>query len=138
MLANFSGENLIVPKATVLGIVEEVSEDLVNRVNAKSVSDTKNPATPPRKRKNEHLYSHLLQGNLDHLKPEERHHIEPVLMKYAHVFHDENTKDFKGTEVTEHQILVGDASPIRKPPYRTSFALRQEMQIKSTKCSNKG
>ena len=115
MLANFSGETLIVPKATVLGIAEEVSEDILNRVNAKSVSDTKSPAKPPRKRKNEHLYIHLLQGKLDHLKPKEIRHIEPVLRKYAHMFHDENTNDFKGTKVTEHQILVGEASPIRKP-----------------------
>jgi hypothetical protein len=32
MLANFSGEMYIVPKATVLGIAEEVSEELENRV----------------------------------------------------------------------------------------------------------
>ena len=115
MLANFSGETLIVPKTTVLGIAEEVSEDLVNRVNAESVTDTNSPARPPRKRKNEHLYSHLLQGKLDHLKPEERRHLEPVLMKYAHVFHEESTNYFKGSKVTEHHILVGDASPIRKP-----------------------
>jgi len=49
-------------------------------------------------------------------------------MKYAHVFHDENTNDYKGTQVIEHHLLVGDAKPIRKPPYRTPFALRQEME----------
>ena len=62
------------------------------------------------------------------MKPDERRHIEPVLMKYAHVFHEENTNYLKGTKVIEHQILVGDAKPIRKPPYRTPFALRQEME----------
>jgi len=116
MLANFSGEILVVPKPTVFGIAEEVSGDLVKRVNAESEPDTNSPARPPRKRKNEHFYSHLLQGKLDHLKPEKRHHIEPVLTKYAHVFHDENTNDFKGTKVTEHQILISDAKPTRKPP----------------------
>ena len=49
MLANFSGETLIVPKATVLGIAEEVSEDLVDRVNAKVEPDANSPARPPRK-----------------------------------------------------------------------------------------
>ena len=44
------------------------------------------------------------------------------------MFHDEDTNDFKATHVTDHQIHVGDAKPIRKPPYRTTFALRQEMQ----------
>ena len=115
VLATFSGETLIVPKATVLGIAEEVSEDLVNRVNAESVSNTNSPARPPSKRKKEHFYSHLLQGKLDHLRPEERRHLEPVLMIYAHVFHEESTNYFKGSKVTEHHILVGDASPIRKP-----------------------
>ena len=63
MLENFSGETLVVPKATVLGIAEEVSEDLVNRINAESEPDTNSPARPPRKRKNEHLYSHLYKEN---------------------------------------------------------------------------
>ena len=35
-------------------------------------------------------------------------------------FYDENSNDFKGTRVIEHEILVGDAKPIRKPPYRTA------------------
>jgi hypothetical protein len=33
MLANFSGK-LTVPKATVLGVAEEVSEDFVDKINA--------------------------------------------------------------------------------------------------------
>ena len=65
---------------------------------------------------------------LGHLTSEDRRHIEPVLRKYAHVFHDEDTKNFKYINVAEHQILVGDAKPIRKHPYRTPYALRQEMQ----------
>jgi hypothetical protein len=66
--------------------------------------------------RNEALYNKLLLGKLDHLTSEDRHHIEAILRKYAHVFHDEDTNDFKATHVTEHQILVGDARPIRKPP----------------------
>ena len=34
----------------------------------------------------------------------------------------------KGTNFIEHEILVGDAQPIRRPPYRTPFALRGEMK----------
>jgi len=41
--------------------------------------------------------------------------MESILLKYAHVFHDENTNDFKGTQVLEHQMPVGDANPIRRP-----------------------
>ena len=61
-----------------------------------------------------------------------------MLVKYAHVFHGENNNDFKGTKVIEHQILVGDAKPIRKPPYRTPFALRQEMETQVQEMLKKG
>jgi hypothetical protein len=54
-------------------------------------------------------------GKLDQLNSEERRHIEPVLLNYAHVFH-EDRNDFKATHVMEHQILVGDTKPIRKHP----------------------
>jgi hypothetical protein len=86
------------------------------------------PNKPPRRRKNEALYQKLLQGKLDHLTEEERQVIEPILLKYTHVFHDEETNDFPGTNIVEHHIPVGDVQPIRRPPYRTHFALRDEIQ----------
>jgi len=39
MLANFSEETLIVPKHTVLGITQQVSEESIDKINAKSKSD---------------------------------------------------------------------------------------------------
>ena len=54
-------------------------------------------------------------GKLDHLSQEDKQQIEPVLQKYVHVFHDEDTNDFKGTNVVGHQILIRDAQPIRGP-----------------------
>jgi len=39
MLTNFSREKLTVPKATVLGVAEEVSADLVDKINAEKVLD---------------------------------------------------------------------------------------------------
>jgi hypothetical protein len=86
MLTNFSQETLTVHKATVLGVAEGVSEDLVDRINAGKVSDLSGPVKPPRERKNKLLYDQLLQGKLDHLKPEERRHIKPVLIKFANLF----------------------------------------------------
>jgi hypothetical protein len=59
---------------------------------------------------------------------DDRRHIEPVLLKYTHVFHDKESNYFKETKVIEHQIIVGDTAPIRRPPYRAPYALRQEMQ----------
>jgi hypothetical protein len=38
------------------------------------------------------------------------------------------THYFKGTNVVEHEIPVGDVQPIRRPRYRTPYALRHEMQ----------
>jgi hypothetical protein len=38
MVANFSQETLTVPKATILGLAEEVSEPLVDKINTNSDS----------------------------------------------------------------------------------------------------
>jgi len=85
------------------------------------------PTKPPRQKKNDALYQKLLSGKLDHLTLEDKQQIEPVLQKYAHVFHDEDTYDFKGTNVVEHEIPAGDVQPTRRPQYRTPYALRHEM-----------
>jgi len=114
ILANFSDEELTVPKATVLGVAEEMSESLVNDINEVQTPAKGEPNKPPRRRKNEALYQKLLQGKLDHLTEEERQVIEPILWKYAHVFHDEETNDFPGTNIVEHCIPVGDVQPIRR------------------------
>jgi len=44
-----------------------------------------------------------------------------------HVFHEE-TNDFKSTDVIEHQILLEDNKPIRRPQYKTPFALKDEIK----------
>jgi len=137
MLANFSGEELTIPKATVLGVAEEISESLIDRVNAKGKFSTNAPTKQFRESSNKRLYDKLLRGKLDHLSREDRSYIEPVLLKYAHVFHDEESNDFKETKVIEHQIIVGDTAPIRRPPYRTPYALREEMQNQVQKMLDK-
>jgi hypothetical protein len=38
--------------------------------------------------------------------------IEPVLIRYAHIFHDDENNDFKSTNLVEHKIITGDAQPI--------------------------
>ena len=59
-------------------------------------------------------------------------------MKYSHVFHNNETNDFKGTDIIVHQILVGDARPIRRTQYRTPFALRDEMKAQVENMLRKG
>jgi hypothetical protein len=34
--------------------------------------------------------------------------MEPVLMKYKHIFHREGSNAFKGTDLVEHRIVTGD------------------------------
>jgi len=38
----------------------------------------------------------------------------------------------------EHQILVGDTPPIRRPQYRTPYALRHEMEAQVENMLDKG
>ena len=96
MLANFSDQTLTVPKSTVLGIAEDASEPLIDRINQRKELNSDSPLRPQRKKKNEALYRKLLNEKLDHLSQEDRELIEPILLKYAHVFHDEETNDLKG------------------------------------------
>jgi hypothetical protein len=128
LVANFSNETLTLPKATVLGIAEPVREDEIYKINPKAKLGAQSVAKSQKQVRNEVQYEKLLQGKLDHLEKEDRQYIEPVLKRYIHVFHDEEVNDFKGTDVIEHEIPVGSARPIRRPTYRTPYALRGEMQ----------
>jgi hypothetical protein len=138
MLANFTNEKLTIPKATALGVAEELSESLIDSINAGIGKDANLPSKPPRKKRNETVYDKLLSGKLDHLIPDELRHIEPVLLENAHGWHEEDSNEFVGTKAVEHQIVFGDAAPIRRPPYRTPYALRQEVQSQVQKMLDKG
>jgi len=62
MLANFSDQTLTVPKSTVLGIAEESSEPMIDRVNQRKELNSDSPLRPQRKKKNEALDRKLLNG----------------------------------------------------------------------------
>jgi hypothetical protein len=128
MPTNLSREELTLPKATVLGVAEEISETLVDVINKGDTSNMKPSTRPRRENKNQELYQKLLAGKMDQMAPSEKRLIEPVLRKYAHMFHDEDTNDFKSTNVIEHTIVVTDPTPIRRPQYRTQFALCHEIE----------
>ena len=91
MLANFSEETLTVPTHTVLGIAQQISEKTINEIHWEN-----EPEIDKREmgKRNEVLYRKLFPGKLNHLSPEDRRHIEPVLKKYAHLFHDKKENDF--------------------------------------------
>jgi len=134
MLANFSEETLTVPKHTVLGISQQISQKTINEIPREN-----EPETDKRKmgKRNEALYKKLLPGKLNHLSTEDRRHFEPILKQYAHLFHDEKGNDFNCTNVIEHHIQVNCEKPIRKTPYRVPYALRQKMQDQVKKMLDK-
>jgi len=119
-------------------VAEEVSETLVDSINEEKTGNTESATRLRGKSKNEALYKKLLPGKVDHLSLTERQVIEPVLQKYANVFHDEDTNDFKSTDVIENKIIVTDPTPIRRPQYRTPFALRGEMETQVKNMLQKG
>ena len=131
MITNFSDEALTVPKATVLGVAEEMSESVVDRINTVGQSSVNTS-------KNIELYRKLLKGKLEHLPPHERQLIEPVFVRYAHVFHDEEPNDFKATNVVEYEIPVEDSIPIRRPLIRRHSRLGTRWTPKLRKCCDKG
>jgi hypothetical protein len=38
--------------------------------------------------------------------PREKSLLEPVLSRYNHVFHEEGSNEFKGTNLVEHQMIT--------------------------------
>jgi hypothetical protein len=69
MITNFSDEALTVPKATVLGIAEDISEALVDKINTDGQSSFEDSHS---REKNKALFQKLLKGKLDHLPQHER------------------------------------------------------------------
>jgi hypothetical protein len=79
-------------------------------------------------------FKKYVDEKLEHLSSAERKFIEPVLIRYAGCFHDDENNDFKSTDVVLHKVETGDAAPIRKAAYKTLFVLREEMNRQSRKC----
>ena len=90
-------------------------ESLIDQINIEKPQVTESPTSSQRKARNEALYNNLLGGKLDYLTKNEKRLIKPVLQKYAHVFHDEETNDSRSTDVVEHKIVLTDPTPIRRP-----------------------
>jgi hypothetical protein len=65
MVANFSNQELTLPKATVRGMAERVSEPLIDRINARSETSANKPTKPPRKRNNKVRYDKRQEYSLD-------------------------------------------------------------------------
>jgi hypothetical protein len=127
MIVNFSHEKIELPKATLLGVAEETSANIVAELN----DEVKTNSEHSRKLKcgvntliEDANFEQYLHHKLGHLTHKERSVMEPVLRKYRHTSHIEGSNDFKGTDLIEHRIITGNAKPIRKAPYRVPFALK--------------
>jgi len=83
-------------------------------------------------------FKKYIDEKLVHLSNAERKIIEPVLIKYAGIFHEKEDNGFKSTSVVVHKIETGNATPIKKSPYKTPFALREEMNRQVQEMQDKG
>jgi hypothetical protein len=141
MLANFSHEEIVIPKVTVLGLAEETCPIAVASINdGITTSDTPNArqSLSVNSVTVDKQFRQFLDKVLGHLTGDERAALEPILVKYRNVFYDENRNEFKGTDLVEQRIITGDTPPIRKPGYRVPFALRKEMQDQVQSMLKKG
>jgi len=98
MVVNFSQEERVLPKATVLGVAEAISPCVVADIN-----DSDSHRSPPcfvngkvRAKRDATKYGECLEGVLGHHTRKERAVLEPVLRKYRHVFHDDKAAEFEG------------------------------------------
>ena len=100
MLANFSQEEVVLPKSSVVGVAEAISPCVVAEMN-----DSAKPGSTPcfsngkRANKNRNATAEAkcrdyLDSVLRHLTRKERAVMEPVLRQYRHVFHDEDEAKF--------------------------------------------
>jgi hypothetical protein len=124
MVVNFSHEEVELPKGTVLGVAEEVSETLVATVNDGPVSEPRRGTT---REKNDASFRSYLNCKLSHLTQEERTVQESVLVKYRRTFYVKGSNDIRGTDLVQHEIDTENAKPIRRPPCRVPYALRDEL-----------
>jgi len=127
MVANFSHEEIELPNATVLGLAEETSASIVAAINGKeplSVSQNGKTRQKVSTVGKDTWFQVYLRDRLVHVNPEERSILEPILVKYRHVFHREGSNEFRGTDMAEYKIITEDARPIRKSQYSEPFALR--------------
>jgi hypothetical protein len=82
MVANFSQEEIELPKATVLGVAEEKSESLVADINEPEFFKLNRVREPNCERKgdsNDFWLRQYIQDKLGHLSSAERAVMEPVL-----------------------------------------------------------
>jgi hypothetical protein len=104
MIVNFSHEETVSPKATLLVIAEEISASNVAELNDEVKTNSENSRTfkcGVNTVIEDANLEQYLQDKLGHLTHKERSVMEPALGKYRHIFHVEGSNNFKGTDLIE-------------------------------------
>jgi hypothetical protein len=114
MVVNFSHEEIELPKGIIVGLAEETSGSIVAAINDEGTSNFRSTEKTCRRVNmvvNDSSFKQYLQDKLRHLSHAERSVMELILVKYRHVFHEEGSNDFRGTDLVEHKIVTGNAKP---------------------------
>ena len=83
---------------------------------------------------NDTSFNEYLQDKLGNLSQAERSVMEPILIKYRHIFHEKGSNDSRDTDLVEHKIVTGNAKPIRKPLSEYHLPLERKWKIRLRLC----
>jgi len=111
MLVNFTGEEIVTSKTTVVGVAEKISPTLVAAINdgaSPVVKRSYSTRSEVNKAADEAKFRDYLKGVLGHLPEHEKAMKGPVLRNYAHVFHMNEDSQFQSTDLVEHRLITGD------------------------------
>jgi hypothetical protein len=90
IIANFSDEEIVLPKPTVIGVAEEISEGLVASNNDGHGFETLHKGKTA---KQSVEFRNYFNEKLEHLNSKERSVLETVLQKYMHVLNEEGSNE---------------------------------------------
>jgi hypothetical protein len=119
MIANFSDEESTLPKGTILGVAQEITENIVVSVSDEEITNrgTEQTFNSGSSKVVPKGFKKYIDEKLAHLSSAERKILDPVLIKYARISYEDEDNDFKSTSVVVHKIVTGYATPIKKAPY---------------------
>jgi hypothetical protein len=124
------------PKGTTLGVAEETSANIVAAINEEGTSNFSTGKKHLRINMvvNDTSLKQYLQDKLGYLSQAEKSVIEPILVKYWHIFHEEDSHEFRGTDSVEHKIVTGNSKPIVNLLTEYHLPLGRKWKIKLRIC----
>ena len=85
--------------------------------------------------RHEELQKQLVFG--DHLSPQERQHLEELLLSHNEVFALTDYK-IEETDLLTHSIDTGDSAPVNALPHRLPYVLQRELEAEMQKLMDLG